>query len=332
MKSSPFCRSSPESFSKSASAVREPVIATWKPSWPFSGLHQVGERSDLVASHQERDHGRVAVLRDERLVVRGVVALCVCDDAELLPARADRQHLRPERGIVNRVRSERTTTISLGVGCGGKLSRMSADACFESGLLVTSPSLVKASPSRSAMTTKETKTATSHAASVRFGCVAQARARPSVEKVTGEADYAGCGAGSGVESGLSSGSRGDGSTRRMRAAQSGSHQFQRPRRATAAGARMPRMIVASIRMPPPSAVAKILASVPGVRAEGDEREAEDQRRARDEAAGAADALDDGGLGRAGAVVCLPHPADDEDLVVHRDAEEEGEDRRSASRR
>ena len=60
-------------------------------------------------------------------------------------------------------------------------------------------------------------------------------------------------------------------------------------------------------------------------AERDEREPEDQRGARDEPAGAADALDDGGLRRAGAVVCLPHPADDEDLVVHRDAEEEGED-------
>ena len=103
MKSSPFCRSSSESFSKSASAVREPVIATWKPSCPFSDCHQVGERNDLVASHHERHHGRVAILRDERLVVRGVVALRVRDDAELLPARADRQHLRPERGIVDRV-------------------------------------------------------------------------------------------------------------------------------------------------------------------------------------------------------------------------------------
>ena len=45
---------------------------------------------------------------------------------------------------------------------------MSASACFESGLLVTSPSLVSASPSRSAITTNETSTATSHAASVRL--------------------------------------------------------------------------------------------------------------------------------------------------------------------
>ena len=36
MKSSPFCRSSSESFSKSASAVSEPVIETWNPSLPFS--------------------------------------------------------------------------------------------------------------------------------------------------------------------------------------------------------------------------------------------------------------------------------------------------------
>jgi hypothetical protein len=83
----------------------------------------------------------------------------------------------------------------------------------------------------------------------------------------------------------------------MRAAQSGSHQFQRSRRATTAGARTPRMIVASMRMPPPSAVAKILASVPGWRAKATKA----------------------------TVVCLSHAADDEDLVVHRDAEEEGED-------
>ena len=33
---SPFCKSCSESFSKSASAVKEPVIETAKPSWPFS--------------------------------------------------------------------------------------------------------------------------------------------------------------------------------------------------------------------------------------------------------------------------------------------------------
>ena len=60
-------------------------------------------------------------------------------------------------------------------------------------------------------------------------------------------------------------------------------------------------------------------------AHGDEGQAEDQRRARDQPAGAADALDDRRLGRAGAVVGLAHPADDEHLVVHRDAEQEGED-------
>src|SRR5215203_3174093 len=61
-----------------------------------------------------------------------------------------------------------------------------------------------------------------------------------------------------------------------------------------------------------------------LKCEGDEGEEEDQRRARDEAPGTADPLDDGTFGRAAAVVRLPHPADDEDLVVHRDAEEEGE--------
>ena len=85
------------------------------------------------------------------------------------------------------------------------------------------------------------------------------------------------------------------------------------------------MIVASIRMPPPRAVAKIFASVPGVALKATKARNEDQRGARDEPAGAADAFDDGGLGGAGAVVGLAHAADDEDLVVHRDAEEEGED-------
>ena len=70
---------------------------------PVLRLHQVDERSDLVASHQERHHRRVAILRDERLIVRRVVALRVRDDAERLPALAERPHLRPERGLVDRV-------------------------------------------------------------------------------------------------------------------------------------------------------------------------------------------------------------------------------------
>ena len=105
----------------------------------------------------------------------------------------------------------------------------------------------------------------------------------------------------------------------------GSHQFQRPRSATAAGARTPRMIVASIRMPPPSAVANIFASVPGVALKATNARPRISAALVTSRPGAADALDDRGLGRAGAVVGLAHAADDEHLVVHRDAEQEGED-------
>ena len=66
-------------------------------------------------------------------------------------------------------RSERTTTISLGVGSGGKLAWISAAARFDSGLLVTSPSLVNALPSSTAITTKEASTSATHTATVRFG-------------------------------------------------------------------------------------------------------------------------------------------------------------------
>jgi hypothetical protein len=56
----------------------------------------------------------------------------------------------------------------------------------------------------------------------------------------------------------------------------------------------------------------------------DEREEEDQGGARDEPTRAANALDDGGLGGPRRVVGLAHPGEDEDLVVHREAEQERE--------
>ena len=59
----------------------------------------------------------------------------------------------------------------------------------------------------------------------------------------------------------------------------------------------------------------------GHRREGEEQ---DQRGARDQTACAADSLDHGLLGGAGAVVLLPHAAEDEHLVVHREAEQERE--------
>jgi drug/metabolite transporter (DMT)-like permease len=56
----------------------------------------------------------------------------------------------------------------------------------------------------------------------------------------------------------------DGVTLRARAAEPGSHQFQRPRMEIVAGARTPRTTVASSRTPAASAVADILTSVPGL--------------------------------------------------------------------
>jgi hypothetical protein len=80
----------------------------------------------------------------------------------------------------------------------------------------------------------------------------------------------GCGAGTSnlIAGGLRAHERGLGS--KKRAGQLGSHRFQRPRIATAAGASTPRMMVASSRIPPPRAVAKILASVPGLALKRDE--------------------------------------------------------------
>jgi hypothetical protein len=101
MKSSPFCRSSVESFSKSASAVSagdrdlEAVL-------PVRRSHEVDQRSDVVASHQERHHRRVAVLRDERLVAGGVVAPRDLDESEPLAVPAERAHFRPKGGVVDR--------------------------------------------------------------------------------------------------------------------------------------------------------------------------------------------------------------------------------------
>ena len=67
--SSPFWRSSSESFSKSASAVAsrdrnlEAVLTVFR-------LHEVDHRSNLVAAHHEQHRRRVAILRDEGVVIR----------------------------------------------------------------------------------------------------------------------------------------------------------------------------------------------------------------------------------------------------------------------
>src|SRR4051812_43977275 len=71
--------------------------------------------------------------------------------------------------------------------------------------------------------------------------------------------------GSGIGSGgmVVAGFSGEGSTKRPRATQPGSHQFQRPNRLTIAGTSRARTMVASIRMPTPRAVPSTLVSVPG---------------------------------------------------------------------
>src|ERR1700728_2250744 len=55
-----------------------------------------------------------------------------------------------------------------------------------------------------------------------------------------------------------------------------------------------------------------------------EGQEQDQRGAGDQAAGAADPAHDRGVGRPGGVVFFPHPAEDEHLVVHGQAEQERE--------
>ena len=52
--------------------------------------------------------------------------------------------------------------------------------------------------------------------------------------------------------------------RRIRASQTGIHQFQRPKSATIAGTMRARTTTASTRMPAPSPVARILMSVSGL--------------------------------------------------------------------
>ena len=84
-------------------------------------------------------------------------------------------------------------------------------------------------------------------------------------------------------------------------------------------------MVASMRMPTPSAVPRTLTSVPGEVARAEK--AKNRISAADVTSlpGPADAGDDGHGGVSGAVVLLPHPGQDEDLVVHRQAEQERED-------
>ncbi len=93
----------------------------------------------------------------------------------------ERLHLRLERRLVDG-EAVRAHDHDLARRRLGREARsMTAAACFDSGLLVTSPSVVSASPSSRAITATETSTTPSQIPTVRFGRTAHARARPSVE-------------------------------------------------------------------------------------------------------------------------------------------------------
>ena len=127
--------------------------------------------------------------------------------------------------------------------------------------------------------------------------------------------YAASGAAAGVRSRMKS----------TRATGFGSHQFQSPASRTIAGTSSARITVASKRIPAASPIPNCLTSRPRSRREDEEREHQHGRRARHELAGAGEAERDSVVRVAGLVVRLPDPRDHEDLVVHREAVEEGED-------
>jgi hypothetical protein len=64
----------------------------------------------------------------------------------------------------------------------------------------------------------------------------------------------------------------------------------------------------------------------GYAAQGDERQAEDQRAGRDQPTGVGDTRDDGVVGGAAVLVLLVDPRQDEHLVVHRESEQQCEHR------
>ena len=100
---------------------------------------------------------------------------------------------------------------------------------------------------------------------------------------------------------------------------------------TSAGTSSARTTVASMRMPTPSAVPRTLMSVPGAEARAAKAKnrisaAEvTSRPVRPRPVTTAAAVSPG------LVVLLPHPRQDEHLVVHRQAEQEGEDQHRAAR-
>ena len=68
---------------------------------PVRGCYQVDERNDLVPLRHDGHHRRVTILRDERLVLRAVVAVHGRDGTELLCALVERPHHRLEGRFVD---------------------------------------------------------------------------------------------------------------------------------------------------------------------------------------------------------------------------------------
>ena len=120
---------------------------------------------------------------------------------------------------------------------------------------------------------------------------------------------------------------GDGATRATRATRSGSHQFQRPNTAIRLGTRIDRISVASIRIatasPSPNSCSPTILPGDQTRKRGDH----DQRRRRHDAAGALEPVRDRRRVVGARVPHLAHPRDEEDLVVHREAEQRREQER-----
>ena len=66
-------------------------------------LHQLDERENLVPARHDRNNHGMPILRDKRLVLRGVVALGLGNNAQSLRALAELEHLRLEGTVVDRV-------------------------------------------------------------------------------------------------------------------------------------------------------------------------------------------------------------------------------------
>ena len=105
----------------------------------------------------------------------------------------------------------------------------------------------------------------------------------------------------------------------------GSHQFQRPKTAISAGTSSARTIVASISTPSARPRPNSCSAATPADDEAEKRGAHDHGGGGDDLAGLLEALRDRARVVVGRVPHLAHPRDEEDLVVHRQAEERREE-------